>query len=226
MQSNHARIKRSSGSSRERRRRRERTGKADRTELTLTDHLLLNSSCEPPGPSFHAFHGGAPTPQVRDPGTPSQCGSGRSYSLRICTRFWLNARTHVHTHSRAQNTRTYTLTAAAAAADGREVWLCWQRGPPLPPLASWWCYPSGTFLERIQPREIQSMPSFFSPLPPSLFPSLPGLPQPWFVKSIMQIAHVLHTARNLRTSVWTFLIARATGWHQQHGAKHARESIK
>lgn len=126
MQSNHARIKRSSGSSSRERRRRERTGKADRTELTLTDHLLLNSSCEPPGPSFHAFHCGAPTPQVRDPGTPSQCGSGRSYSLRICTRFWLNARTHAH--SRAQNTRTYTLTAAAA--DGREVWLCWQRGPP------------------------------------------------------------------------------------------------
>lgn len=41
-------------------------GNADRSELTFTDHflLLLNSSCgsEPPGPTFHAFHGGA---QVR-----------------------------------------------------------------------------------------------------------------------------------------------------------------
>lgn len=211
MQSNHARIKRSSGSSRERRRR-ERTGKADRTELTLTDHLLLNSSCEPPGPSFHAFHCGAPTPQVRDPGTPSQCGSGRSYSLRICTRFWLNARTHAH--SRAQNTRTYTLTAAA---DGREVWLCWQRGPP--PSS-----PSSRLLVVLPQWDISGTDSatrnsidallFFAAS--SL--SLPGLPHPWFVKSIMQIAHVLHTARKLRTSVWTFLTARATGWHQHHGA--------
>lgn len=157
MQSNHARIKRSSGSSMERRRR-ERTGKADRTELTLTDQLLLNSSCEPPGPSFHAFHCGAPTPQVRDPGTPSQCGSGRSYSLRICTRFWLNARTH----TRAHKTHAHILWLLLLLMGGKfdcagSVALL----PPLPPLASWWCYTSGTFLERIQPREIQSMPSFF-----------------------------------------------------------------
>lgn len=217
MQSNHARIKRSSGSSRERRRRRERTGKADRTELTLTDHLLLNSSCEPPGPSFHAFHCGAPTPQVRDPGTPSQCGSGRSYSLRICTRFWLNARTHARTLARTKHTHIYSDCC------------CWWEGS-LIVLAAWpssllsllsplgGVTPVGHFWNGFSHEKFNRCPPFFRRFLPLSLPSLPGLPHPWFVKSIMQIAHVLHTARKLRTSVWTFLTARATGWHQHHGA--------
>lgn len=57
-----------------------------------------HSSCELLDPSFHAFHSGAPTHRLCSK-TLNQCGLGRSFSLRICTRIWLHTHAHTHIHS-------------------------------------------------------------------------------------------------------------------------------
>lgn len=95
---------------------------------------------------------------------------------------------HTHTHKTHAHLRSLYCCRCRCWWEGSLILLA--ACPSSSPLG--WCHPSGTFLDRVQPREIQSMPSFFPHCSP------PSTARSCFAKSIMQICACLRAALNLR----------------------------